>query len=95
MLVGESISIPPGHLDDPAPRHAKMVFTVPAGTAAGCHSLALIVTHQFLPLQPIPAKAGDVAYAVWSLDVDDDMAAPSRTMAPCLPPSATGSDGGP
>jgi hypothetical protein len=95
VVVGQNTSIPPGHLDDPEPRRVEMSFTVPAGTAPGCHSLTLIVTHQFVPLQPIPAEAGDVAYAVWWLDVDDDITAPTATLAGCLAPFANGSDGGP
>jgi hypothetical protein len=95
VVVGQNTSIPPGHLDDPEPRHVEMSFTVPAGTSPGCHSLTLIVTHEFQPFTLVPVLARDAAYAVWWLDVDDDITAPTATLARCLAAFANGSDGGP
>jgi hypothetical protein len=77
-------TIPPGHIDDPEPRYVdRMPFTIPTTAVPGCHSLTLIVTHAFEAFSWTPARKWDVAYAVWWLDVDDDVTTPSASLARC------------
>jgi hypothetical protein len=94
QVVGSSFVIPPGHLDDPEPRHVTITFVIPASTEAGCHSLTLVVTHQFKGFLPVPAHDGDAAYAVWWLDVDDDITAPKASLSRCAAEFPHASDGG-
>jgi hypothetical protein len=95
LLTDPPVVIAPGHIDDPKPRHPEPIsFTIPAGYDPGCHSLTLVVTHEFVTFRPIPAREGDAAYAVWWLDVDDDETAPTATLAPCSVAYPRQSDGG-
>jgi hypothetical protein len=95
LLTDTPVIIPPGHVDDPKPRRPEPIsFTIPAGTPAGCHSLTLIVTHQFVTFRPIPAQDWDAAYAVWWLDVDDDTAAPKANLSRCAAEYPHASDAG-
>jgi hypothetical protein len=87
-------NIPAGHL--PAPRHVDaMSFGLSPSVTKGCHSVTLIVTHEFAsdPFQQRkinPKKEGDVATVTWWYQVGD-LANPSLDITTCT--VATGDAG--
>ncbi len=92
VQVGSNFDIPPGHMSGPdsGPRHVTISLTLPTGTAPGCHSITLMVTHQADGLQFAPKDPDDVAYATWWAAVDAD---PTKfDLTPCRIPVTT--DGG-
>ena len=75
VRVGTVPKIPPGHFPS-APRDLiKAEFAFDSTVPPGCHSVTLVVTHEFdnpLALRPRPVDENDVATATWWYDVDDD-----------------------
>jgi hypothetical protein len=101
-FLGPMLSIPPGHLNSPGapprepPKDIELQF--PIGIDPGCHSVTLVVTHEFkFDATPsgvtIKAKTdGDVATATWIYDLLDP-----NDMQPhnCGPGGVPTGDGGP
>ena len=89
-----NLQIPAGHL--PASRHVDaMTFSLSPSVTKGCHSVTLIVTHEFAnyPVQQRkinPKKDGDVATVTWWYQVGD-LANPSLDITTCT--VATGDAG--
>jgi hypothetical protein len=94
------LTIEPGHLDSP-PRHIPPVeFVIPRSVAKGCHSVTLVVSHEFVKLftRAIVPKCqvtkdckGDVATVTWWYQVGVDATNP----APCsIPAQDAGVDSG-
>jgi hypothetical protein len=97
-------NIPPGHLlDDGPPRQdpGPIEFTFPGDTTPGCHSVTLIVTHEFAFNRDSKiafTQPDDFATATWWWDVDDDPLAPQMNLQSCVTDIAAmgdaGTDGG-
>lgn len=90
-----NLDITPGHLPDP--RHVPdMSFFLSPSVAKGCHSVTLIVTHEFdnpmfQPRYIRPTNEVDVATATWWYQVGIDSANPSLDITTCT--SAPGDAG--
>jgi hypothetical protein len=90
------VVIAPGHLDPTSVANARPVeypYTLPTGTPAGCHSLTVLVTHDFKVGGVDPMDDKDVGTLTWWLAVQDQF-----TMfdpASCIAVAGTGDvDGG-
>ena len=89
-----NLNIPAGHL--PSPRHAgPMSFGLSPSVTKGCHSVTLIVTHEFandiFSRTINPKEPGDVAMVTWWYQVGIDSANPSFDVTTCT--VATGDAG--
>jgi len=93
--VLKQITIPAGHLNDPA-RGSSIDFAF-GPVLPGCHSVTLAVSHGFqLPFGSrivSPVVKTDVATMTWWYDVDDD---PNRSasLTTCVTTAVTPSDAG-
>jgi hypothetical protein len=86
-----------GHLDSP-PRSNSIDFLLPSATTKGCHSVTLLVSHEFVKdftREIIPKQSGDVAAVTWWYQVGGDSTSPMLDIAPCVIPTRDGGlDGG-
>jgi hypothetical protein len=84
--------IPAGHLDSPR-RTDSIDFLLPPGTAKGCHSVTLLVSHEFVKdftREISPKQTGDVAAVTWWYQVGGDPTNPMLDIAPCVIPTRDG-----
>lgn len=83
--------IDPGHLDPndmSSQRIVDMDYLLPTGTKAGCHSLTVIVTHDFEATTINPSSDTDYATLTWWLAVQDPLGKP-LDLASCVAAAGT------
>jgi hypothetical protein len=79
------LHIDAGHLDTPT-RHESMTFGIPPSVSKGCHSVTLLVSHEFVKTFTntiVPKTPGDLATATWWYQVGVDSANPSLDITTC------------
>jgi hypothetical protein len=92
-LIWRFDKIAPGTLNKERPPFSCQLDLNNIGVQPGCHSIAVVVSHEFLPWSFQPAEPGDVDVATWFYQVGVDKTDPNFEYARCEP-DPTPTDGG-
>jgi len=84
--VCRALTIPAGTLKTPpGERRSECKLELSPSTPPGCHSITVVVSHEFIAVTATPLKPGDVDSATWFYQVGVDADNPEPDSKPCKP----------